>query len=137
MTTLAPGARLGPYEILSSLGSGGMGEVYEARDSRLDRTVAVKVLPRHAADRPEALARFKREARAVAALSHPNIVAIHDIGTDAGVTYAVMELLEGETLRQRARRGRRCPRARRWSTRVQIAAGPGGRARRRGSCTAT
>ena len=83
------------------LGGGGMGEVYRARDPRLGREVAIKVLPEHLAHDPEALARFQREAKAVAALSHPNILAIHDLGTDHDVCYAVMELLEGETLRSR------------------------------------
>ena len=83
---LRPGARLGPYEIVSPLGAGGMGEVYRARDPRLGREVAVKVLPEHLAKDPQALARFEREARAVAALSHPNILAIHDIGSDQGVS---------------------------------------------------
>jgi serine/threonine protein kinase/tetratricopeptide (TPR) repeat protein len=99
--TLATGAMLGPYEILSPLGSGGMGEVYRARDSRLEREVAVKVLPQLAVGSPEALARFEREARAVAALSHPHILAIHDFGRDGDVVYSVTELLEGETLRER------------------------------------
>ena len=98
--TLSPGTRLGPYEILGSLGTGGMGEVYRARDSRLDRDVAVKVLPEPLAADAEALARFEREAKAVAALSHPNILAIHDVGTHEGVRYAVTELLEGRTLRE-------------------------------------
>src|SRR5712691_8519812 len=97
--TLAAGTRLGPYEILSPLGAGGMGEVYKARDSKLKRDVAIKVLPRSLASDPDTLARFEREAKAVAALSHPNILAIHDFGTHAGTAYAVMELLEGETLR--------------------------------------
>src|SRR5438105_2059847 len=82
-----------------------MGEVYRARDSRLGREVAVKVLPEAFASRPDRQARFEREAKAVAALSHPNILAIHDYGTDGAVTYAVMELLEGETLRGRLSRG--------------------------------
>jgi serine/threonine protein kinase/tetratricopeptide (TPR) repeat protein len=99
--SLAAGSRLGPYEILSPLGAGGMGEVYRARDSRLDRDVAVKVLPQSLVTEAEALARFEREAKAVAALSHPNILAIHDFGREGGVAYAVMELLEGETLRER------------------------------------
>jgi len=99
--SLAAGTRLGPYAITSALGAGGMGEVYLARDTRLRRDVAIKVLPSYPAGDPNALARFEHEARAVAALSHPNILAIHDFGTDQGVTYAVMELLEGETLRQR------------------------------------
>jgi serine/threonine protein kinase/Tfp pilus assembly protein PilF len=96
--TLATHTRLGPYEIQVSLGAGGMGEVYRARDTRLDRDVAVKVLPERLAQDAQALARFHREFRAVANLSHANIVAIHDIGTDQGLTYAVMELLEGQTL---------------------------------------
>src|SRR5262249_60221011 len=98
---LAPGTRLGPYEILSQLGAGGMGEVYRARDSRLERDVAIKVLPTHLAKDPEALARFEREAKAIASLAHPNILAIHDFGSDQGVAYAVTELLEGETIRAR------------------------------------
>ncbi len=93
--------QLGPYEVISPLGAGGMGEVYRARDSRLERDVAVKVLPESLVADPEALARFEREARAVAALSHPNILAIHDFGRESGTVYAVMELLEGETLRER------------------------------------
>ena len=112
MPVVAPGQRLGPYEIQSSLGAGGMGEVYKARDTRLDRTVAIKVLPEVFAADPERAARFEREAQAVAALSHPNIMAIHDVGTappaEPGrprVSYAVMELLEGETLRERLNEG--------------------------------
>ena len=97
--TLASGTRLGPYEILSPLGAGGMGEVYRARDTKLDRDVAVKVLPERLAEDPDALSRFEREAKAVAALSHPNILSIFDFGTQDGVAYAAMELLEGETLR--------------------------------------
>jgi eukaryotic-like serine/threonine-protein kinase len=97
--SLKAGSRLGPYEILSLLGAGGMGEVYRARDRKLDRDVAVKVLPQAVAADPDALARFEREAKAVAALSHPNILAIHDFGTHEGTAYAVTELLEGETLR--------------------------------------
>jgi len=101
------GQSLGPYQVLALLGTGGMGEVYRARDTRLDREVAIKVLPLHLAQDPEALARFKREAKVVAALSHPNILAIHDFGdfeTEQGPSYAVMELLEGETLRSRLSR---------------------------------
>ena len=98
---LARGVRLGPYEILGPIGSGGMGEVYRARDIRLGREVAIKVLPPDTGDIPDRLARFEREAQAVAALNHPNILALHDIGNDSGVVYAVMELLEGETLRDR------------------------------------
>jgi serine/threonine protein kinase/Flp pilus assembly protein TadD len=99
--SLVAGTRLGPYEILSPLGAGGMGEVYKARDSRLDRDVAIKVLPESLLSDGEALARFEREAKAVAALSHPNILAIHDFGRERGIAYAVMELLEGETLHER------------------------------------
>jgi serine/threonine protein kinase len=103
---LAPGTRLGPYEIIAPLGAGGMEEVYRALDLRLDRTVAIKILPQQFADDPARRERFEREAKAVAALSHPNILAIHDVGTDAltpgsPVIYAVTELLEGETLRKR------------------------------------
>jgi Tol biopolymer transport system component len=92
---------LGSYRILARIGEGGMGEVYRARDSRLERDVALKVLPPFLAADPDARARFEREARAIAALSHPNILAIHDFGSSEGVDYAVMELLEGETLRAR------------------------------------
>ena len=92
---------LGPYEILALLGAGGMGEVYRARDTRLERDVAVKVLPESLVQDSDALARFEREAKAVAALSHPNILAIHDFGGDERTPYAVMELLEGETLRDK------------------------------------
>ena len=98
-------SRLGPYEIVAPLGAGGMGEVYRARDTRLGREVAVKVLPKPFASDPDRLLRFEREARAVAALSHPNILAIHDYGTHEAITYAVMELLEGETLRSRIAQG--------------------------------
>jgi len=99
--SLAPGSRLGSYEILAPIGAGGMGEVYRARDSKLKRDVAIKVLPQSLASDAGALARFEREALAVAALSHPNILSIFDFGTHDGVAYAVMELLEGETLRER------------------------------------
>ena len=101
------GTRLGPYIIEAPLGAGGMGEVYRAKDTKLDRDVAIKVLPSLFASDPDRLARFEREARAVAALSHPNILAIHDFERDpsSGITYAVMELLQGETLRQRLAAG--------------------------------
>ena len=102
---LATGVKLGPYEILSALGAGGMGEVYKARDTRLDRFVAVKVISKKLGDDSNALARFEREAKAVAALSHPNILSIFDFGQEGDVTYAIMELLEGETLRQRLSSG--------------------------------
>ena len=111
------GTKLGPYRIVAPLGAGGMGEVYRGRDERLGRDVAIKVLPRAVADNPERLARFEREARALAALSHPNILAIHDFSTDAGVTYAVTELLEGETLRHRLEH-ERLP----WRRSIEIAA---------------
>jgi TolB-like protein/Tfp pilus assembly protein PilF len=101
---LEQGTLLGSYSICELIGSGGMGEVYRARDNRLKRDVAVKVLPEQLAENPEALARFEREAQSVAALSHPNILAIHDFGRDEGLSYAVMELLEGETLRERMER---------------------------------
>ena len=103
--TLAMQTRLGPYEIQEPLGAGGMGEVYRARDSRLERDVAIKVLPAHLAQDAQALARFYREVRAVAALSHPNILTIYDIGTEQGMTYAVTELLQGETLGGHMKKG--------------------------------
>ena len=93
--------QLGPYKILSALGKGGMGEVYRAKDSRLGREVAVKVLPDHLSGDASALARFEREAKVLAALSHPNILTIFDVGQDNGVSFVVMELLPGETLRTR------------------------------------
>jgi len=108
--TLDSGARLGPYEILAPLGAGGMGEVYRARDTRLGREVAIKVLPERFADDAEAMARFDREARAVAGLSHPNILALFDTGREGDVAFAVTELLEGETLREELREGRLAPR---------------------------
>jgi serine/threonine protein kinase/tetratricopeptide (TPR) repeat protein len=100
---LASGARLGPYEIVSPLGVGGMGEVYRAKDTRLERVVAIKVLPDGVTASPQTLERFQREARAASALNHPNICTIHDVGTDP--PFIAMELLEGETLQQRLRRG--------------------------------
>jgi hypothetical protein len=103
---LTPGSRLGPYEILAPLGAGGMGEVYKAKDPRLGREVAIKVLPAGLTDDAEAMGRFEREAKALAALQHPNILAIHDVGHEAGVGYLVMELLEGMTLRERLEQGR-------------------------------
>ena len=96
--TVKAGMRLGAYEILMPLGAGGMGEVYRARDTRLGRDVAVKVVSEQAMNDPNALARLEREARAIAALSHPNIVALHDFGCERGIAFAVMELLEGEPL---------------------------------------
>jgi Tol biopolymer transport system component/predicted Ser/Thr protein kinase len=102
---ILPGRRLGPYEILSSVGAGGMGEVYRARDTRLNRTVAIKVLPTHLADRSELRERFEREARTIASLNHPHICTLFDIGQQDGVDYLVMEYLEGETLAQRLLKG--------------------------------
>src|SRR5579864_339118 len=99
------GDRLGPYEILAPLGAGGMGEVYRARDTRLDRTVAVKVLPSHVANVPEARQRFEREARAISALNHPHICTLHDIGSQGGVDFLVMEFVEGENLSERLKKG--------------------------------
>ena len=102
---LASGTRLGPYEIQSPLGAGGMGEVYKARDTRLDRTVAIKVLPEHVAADPDLKQRFEREARTVAALNHPHICTLHDIGQQDGTDFLVMEYLDGETLAQRLKKG--------------------------------
>src|SRR5512143_3586363 len=97
--TLAAGSRLGPYEILSPLGAGGMGEVYRAKDPRLGREVAVKVLPASFSNDADRLRRFEQEARAAGLLNHPNITAVYDIGSHGGAPYVVTELLEGETLR--------------------------------------
>jgi eukaryotic-like serine/threonine-protein kinase len=102
---LGPGARLGPYEVVAAIGAGGMGEVYRARDTRLDRTVAIKILPAAVAGDPIFRERFDREARAVAALNHPHICALYDIGEDAGTAFLVMEHLEGETLADRLTKG--------------------------------
>ena len=115
--TLTAGTQLGPYEILSPIGAGGMGEVYRAKDARLGREVAVKVLPERLASDPGARCRFEREAKAAAVLSHPNIMALYDVGVHEGVSYAVMELLEGETLRGRLDRA-----AIGWSEAVEIGA---------------
>ena len=103
--TLTSGTQLGSYVILTPLGSGGMGEVYKARDSRLNRLVAIKVLAPSMQQDASAMARFEREARILAGLSHPNIVAIHDIGSEGSSPFVVTELLEGETLRDRLSRG--------------------------------
>ena len=102
---VTPGSKLGPYEILSPLGAGGMGEVYRARDTRLDRTVAIKILPAQLSGDPARRQRFEREARAVASLNHPHICVLHDIGTQEGIDFLVLEYLEGETLAHRVERG--------------------------------
>jgi eukaryotic-like serine/threonine-protein kinase len=102
---LTAGTRLGPYEILASVGAGGMGEVYRARDTRLDRTVAVKILPAHLSRSEEVRQRFEREARTISSLSHPHICALYDVGNQDGTEYLVMEFLEGETLTDRLSRG--------------------------------
>ncbi len=102
---LASGTRLGPYEILSAVGAGGMGEVYKAKDTRLDREVAVKVLPSHLSENVELRQRFEREAKAISQLSHPHICALYDVGSQDGVEYLVMELLEGQTLADRLEKG--------------------------------
>src|SRR6202451_3096541 len=103
--TLASGSKLGPYEIAAPIGAGGMGVVYRARDTRLNRTVAIKVLPGHLADKPDLRERFEREARAVASLNHSHICTLYDIAHQDGVDYLVMEYLEGETLAQRLVKG--------------------------------
>ena len=103
---LSSGARLGPYEIESAIGAGGMGEVYKARDTRLDRTVAIKVLPTELSADPGRRARFEREAKTIASLNHPHICTLHDVGEHDGLTFLVMELLEGEPLRARLRQAR-------------------------------
>ena len=103
--TVAPGTRLGPYEILGAIGAGGMGEVYKATDTRLNRTVAIKVLPSHFASHPEMKERFEREAQTVAGLNHPHICTLHDVGEQEGVNFLVLEHLEGETLADRIARG--------------------------------
>ena len=102
---LSPGARLGPYEVTSAIGAGGMGEVYKARDTRLDRTVAIKILPAEIGADPERRARFSREAKIIAGLSHPHICTLHDVGEHEGTTFLVMEHLTGETLADRLQKG--------------------------------
>jgi len=103
--TVSPGARLGPYEIVSRIGAGGMGEVWRARDTRLDRSVAIKILPSHLSDNAGFRERFEREARSISSLTHPNICTLHDVGNDNGIDYLVMEYLEGESLADRLSRG--------------------------------
>ena len=103
--TIAAGTRLGPYEILAPVGAGGMGEVYRARDTRLERTVAIKVLPARLSDSPELQQRFEREARAISSLNHPHICSLYDVGQQDGISFLVMEYLEGETLATRLEKG--------------------------------
>jgi len=102
---ISPGTRLGPYEVLSAIGAGGMGEVYKARDTRLDRTVAIKILPDHLSDRENLRDRFEREAKTIASLNHPHICTLYDAGHQGEVEFLVMEYIEGETLAQRLQRG--------------------------------
>jgi eukaryotic-like serine/threonine-protein kinase len=99
------GKRLGPYEILAGIGAGGMGEVYRARETRLDRIVAIKVLPAHLVDRAELRERFEREAEAISSLNHPHICTRHDVGHQHGIDYFVMEYVEGDTLASRLAKG--------------------------------
>lgn len=103
--SLAPGARLGPYEVVSAIGAGGMGEVYRARDTRLDRTVAIKILPDALAGDEQFRERFEREARAISQLNHPHICVLHDVGVADQIQFLVMEHLEGETLEDRLAKG--------------------------------
>src|SRR5262245_39270280 len=103
--SLAAGARLGPYEVLVPIGAGGMGEVYRARDARLSRSVALKVLPESLSAEKTRLQRFEKEARAASALNHPNIVTIYEVGSSDGISYIAMELVEGRTLRELLRTG--------------------------------
>src|SRR2546426_9653626 len=116
--TLSAGTHLGPYEIVSLIGAGGMGEVYKARDTHLERAIAIKVLLGHLSDRPELRERFEREARAVASLNHPHICVLHDIGIQDGAGYMVMEYMEGETLAARIEKARSSS-IRRWRLRCR------------------
>src|SRR2546426_1822614 len=102
---VAPGTKLGPYEVALPLGAGGMGEVYRAKDSRLGRDVAIKVLPQHLSSNPEVRARFEREAKTVSSLNHPHICTLFDVGREGDTDYLVMELVEGETLAARLAKG--------------------------------
>src|SRR5580698_7826918 len=106
---LAPGSKFGSYQILASIGAGGMGEVYLARDTRLGRTVAIKILPAHLCGTREAQERFDREARAISSVSHPNICHLYDVGTQDGTSYLVMEYLQGETVADRLSHGPLAP----------------------------
>src|ERR1700746_1150742 len=102
---LVPGSKLGPYEIQSPLGAGGMGEVYRARDTRLERTVAIKILPPQLSCDPVRKQRFEREAKTISSLNHPHICVLHDVGSQDGISYLVMECVEGETLAKRLEKG--------------------------------
>src|SRR5947209_4320483 len=102
---LSPGVRLGPYEILDAIGAGGMGEVYRAKDTRLDRTVAVKILPAHLSSDPVRSQRFEREATTISSRNHPHICVLYDVGQQDGIDYLVMECIEGETLSKRLEKG--------------------------------
>ena len=102
---LTSGSSLGPYDILMPIGAGGMGEVYKAKDTRLDRTVAIKVLPEHLAENPVRSARFEREAKAISQLNHPHICTLYDVGEQDGLDFIVMEYIEGETLAERLKKG--------------------------------
>src|ERR1700720_4445438 len=102
---LLPGTHLGPYEIAGPLGSGGMGEVYRARGTRLERTVAIKILPRELSNDPIRKQRFEREAKTISSLNHPHICVLHDVGSQDGIDYLVMECVEGETLAKRLEKG--------------------------------
>src|SRR5262249_22519285 len=103
--SLVPGTQLGPYEITAPLGAGGMGEVYRARDTRLERTVAIKILPAYLSSDPVRRLRFEREAKTISSLNHPHICVLHDIGQQDGIDYLVMECVEGETLAKRLEKG--------------------------------
>ena len=131
---LAPGVRLGAYEVFALIGAGGMGEVYRAHDARLGRDVAIKVVPAELSADSERLHRFEQEARSAAALNHPNILAVYDIGRHDGAPYIVSELLEGETLRERLTSGS-LPVRKAIEYAVQIARGSPPRTRR-ASCIA-
>src|SRR5437879_5671495 len=102
---LLPGTHLGPYEIMTPLGAGGMGEVYRARDTRLDRTIAIKILPAQFSADPVRKQRFEREAKTISGLNHPHICILHDVGSQDGIDYLVMECVEGETLAKRLEKG--------------------------------
>src|SRR5215472_6419624 len=103
--SLVPGTHLGPYEIQSPLGTGGMGEVYRARDLRLERTVAIKILPKDVSDDPVRKQRFEREAKTISSLNHPHICVLYDVGHQDGIDYLVMECVEGESLAKRLEKG--------------------------------